>query len=725
LANWSHALSRDARSRWQFTLGAWAIGLILIVLEWAWFAWFLAEPLPNTGRVGGPPLSIVHLTRGLLLWRAVPGVIPGLPASQTLLYQAARELRHVENLPQRGPIVLAALLIAAASVGLGQLVLRALGLRRELSAWEHVPLSFGLGAVGLGLITLILGRLGALAPWPTRIGLGLLLVGGWLRKRGNSIPKPYPLCPFPLSPILFIAGPFLVIMMLGAMLPTYDYDAIEYHLEGPKEYFQNGQITFLPHNVYTSMPFGIEMLHLLGMEVVGDWWWGALVGQLLVAFFAPMAGALIALSARRWGSPRAGWIAAVVYLSTPWIYRVGVFPYVEGPLCYFHAALIYASGRAWEVEPKHRGRFWALAGLLAGGAMTCKYTALVSAVIPFGLLAVAATWKQRSPTIVLTFSAGVAMTIGPWLVKNVIDTGNPVYPLAYRVFGGRHWDPVLNAKWEAAHGPRTDRSARALIDSLLDVTGRSDWQSPLFVALAPLAIVRRGPRRFALLLMGYAAYIFLTWWLLTHRLDRFWLPLLPVAAILAGLGADWTGHRGWLALLAFILGFGIVANFVFCTTALAGFNQWTGDLLDLRTRVPRDLNPALAQLDADLPPGTKVLLIGQAAVFHFRHPVVYNTVFNHETIETLARNRPPDQVHRDLRRLGIDCLYVDWNEIARFRAPGNYGFTDFVTPEVFAKLVAAGVLDPAVKLGYQQEVYWVRDIASEPKPQARSEADPK
>ena len=73
-------------------------------------------------------------------------------------------------------------------------------------------------------------------------------------------------------------GRSCVIMGLGAMLPTVDFDAIEYHLQGPKEYYRAGRIAFLPHNVYTSMPFSIEMLHLLGMEVVGDWWLGALVG---------------------------------------------------------------------------------------------------------------------------------------------------------------------------------------------------------------------------------------------------------------------------------------------------------------------------------------------------------------------------------------------------------------------------------------------------------------
>ena len=89
-----------------------------------------------------------------------------------------------------------------------------------------------------------------------------------------------------------ITGPFLLLMSLAAMLPTIEFDAIEYHLQGPKEYFQAGRIMFLPHNVYTSMPFNVEMLHLLGMVVLDDWWSGALAGQLLIAAHAPVAALL-------------------------------------------------------------------------------------------------------------------------------------------------------------------------------------------------------------------------------------------------------------------------------------------------------------------------------------------------------------------------------------------------------------------------------------------------
>ena len=183
-----------------------------------------------------------------------------------------------------------------------------LGLHRTLEPRERLALAFGLGASGLGVATLLAGRLGCSAPGrsgsvsacPSCSKSGLEL-GAWGvgekkdRRFDRFSPKPQAPSPKPYSMGFgLIAGPFLLVMALGAMLPTIDFDAIEYHLQGPKEYYQAGRIAFLPHNVYTSMPFGVEMLHLLGMEVLGDWWWGALAGQLLVACFAPAAAVLIA-----------------------------------------------------------------------------------------------------------------------------------------------------------------------------------------------------------------------------------------------------------------------------------------------------------------------------------------------------------------------------------------------------------------------------------------------
>ncbi len=152
---------------------------------------------------------------------------------------------------------------------------------------------------------------------------------------------------------------------------------------------------------------------------------------------------------------------------------------------------------------------------------------------------------------------------------------------------------------------------------LVEVAGRSDWQSPLYVALAPLALLRPGSRRLVLALWGYVAYLFLTWWFFTHRLDRFWLPLLPVLAVLAGLGGDWIRHRGWSILLGLILSIVLLTNLTYVSTALAGFNEWTGDSTFLRDHIPRAAESAVWRpWTQSLPDRCPVLLVGQAAVFH-------------------------------------------------------------------------------------------------------------
>ena len=208
-------------------------------------------------------------------------------------------------------------------------------------------------------------------------------------------------------------APFVVVMILGSMLPSIDFDVLEYHLEGPKEYYQAGHIAFLPHNVYTSMPFGVEMLHLAAMEVMGNWWWGGLAGQVLVAIFAPAAAILVGATASAAGSARAAWIAAIVYLSTPWIYRLAVIAYVEGPLCFYHAALVWAAVRGFADRSISRRSIWCLIGLLAGCAMGCKYPALISAVIPFGVLSLVDCKRSRSLAPLLSYVLGWGDRDGP------------------------------------------------------------------------------------------------------------------------------------------------------------------------------------------------------------------------------------------------------------------------------------------------------------------------
>jgi len=673
--------------------------IVLALLEFAWLGWFLLEPLPNASTPRGA------ITRGILLLDSVPGIVPGVTFQDSLLGRGLGEMSQVQNLPQRLPIVAAAALIALAAMGVGDLIVRRLKFAEAGGIGLRLALDYGLGTVVLGLATLLLGRLGLLHPWVFRVGLAAAAILGVIGSRFWTWERPR--IDAPTTVAALVVAPFVVMMLLGSMLPAIDFDVLEYHLQGPKEYFQNGRISFLPHNVYTNMPFNVEMLHLIGMEVMDDWWWGALVGQFLVALYAVFAAILIAGAAARLGTRWAGCLAAIVYLTTPWIYRLGVIAYVEGPLCYFMAALIWVLVRGWNDEELSRGRFWGLLGLLAGGATACKYTAILPATIPWGVLSVVEAWRRRSSRPVLAYVLGWTVVMAPWMVKNVIDAGNPVYPLACEVFGGRDWTDAREAQWANAHGPRPITAAY-LKHSVLEVIGRSDWQSPLYLAFAPLAFLNRRTRRAALWLGVFLLYGFATWWLLTHRLDRFWLPLLPAAAVMAGLGAAWSDSLAWRIVRGGVLAVAIATNLAYSSTALAGLNEWTGDLTFLRRDVPRRLNAPLTAVDEALPPDAKILLVGQAAVFHVEHPILYNTVFNPEIIETLASGRSPSEFQRVLHERGVTHIYVDWKEIRRHRDPAGYGFTDFVTPARFDAWVAAGVLAPPTAVGPEHELYATR-----------------
>src|SRR5262249_47333630 len=156
------------------------------------------------------------------------------------------------------------------------------------------------------------------------VALGVGIAAGALviaRRRKNPPAKPGadPILPSASSlqnpaSLYFLAAavPFVLVILLGAMLPPADFDVREYHLQAPKEFYQLERVQFLPHNIYANMPLGTEMLSLAGMIVCGDWWLGALVGKTLIALYAPLASLALLAAGRRFASPTAGIVAALV-----------------------------------------------------------------------------------------------------------------------------------------------------------------------------------------------------------------------------------------------------------------------------------------------------------------------------------------------------------------------------------------------------------------------------
>jgi hypothetical protein len=520
------------------------------------------------------------------------------------------------------------------------------------------------------------------------------------------------------------------------MLPPIEFDVREYHLQAPKEFFQQGYIGFLPHNAYANMALGAEMFSLLSMVLAGDWWLGALAGKLVIAAFAPWTALALYLAGQRLFGRTAGIVSALVYISTAWVIQISNLGLVEGAYAFYLLLATYAivlstglfavphqpeaSARLpHQPEPSARlphqpeaqaraaqsltfadasgwyGRTCLLlAGYMAGAAVATKYLAVLFVAIPLTAWLTFSEIRSNARIAwkpVGLFLLACTLGCGLWFAKNWVSTGNPTYPLLYDVFGGKTWTPQKNALWNQVHQPH-DFSLRALGNHLAGVVLGSEWLSPLMIPLAVLAFLVPGKRRLAAGLTLYFGFAIAAWWLFVLRADRHWIAALPLVALLAGAGATWSRQRLWRTTLLGLLLVTSIGNFLLATgiPAAGGYNRYFVPLERLRDD-PLRLDAWQRYFNTRVTHG-RVLLEGEAQVFDLEPPILYNVWVDDSWFERLVKGHSPDEIRRLLREYDVSYLYVHWGEIRRYRNT-KYGRWDFVQPEIFDRLVADGILE--------------------------------
>lgn len=700
--------------------------MVFLVGSLAYAILYYAWPLPSLTQLSGRPWRRWQFFEYLL----VPEV----------LVQRWFDDASASALLDRLPIVACAGAILVAAWAAGLFVLRATGGERHLEALERFVVQLAVGLSAVSLYTLAVGLAGALRSRSLFALPGILLIAAAMAARSGRRRRQVALkrrvsgeSPW-RGGWLWLTIPFAILIVLGGMLPPVEFDVREYHLQAPKEFYLRGRVGFMPHNVYANMPLGSEMHALLGMVLLDDWWRGALVGKTIQSLFVPLTALLLLAAGRRWFSADSGALAALIYLSTPWVALVATNGLVEGAVAFYLLASVYAlllwrdsrkpplqqvrqtpSNKTESPDPPGKfGRLGGnalllLSGFLAGSAVAIKYPAVVFVLLPLGA-AVAIVSRPRSARPLLAFWCAAATACGPWFVKNWMLTGNPTYPLLYSVLDGQTRTAAKNAQWQRAHDP-PNFAVADLARRAVDITVGSPWQSPLVMPLvvAALAAVRRRPSG---LLFAYCLYVLAAWWLLTHRIDRFWLPALPVACLVGGASRLWAWSRARRLAIGILVGVGITYSAILLAGGVLGYNRYFASLDRLRVD-PDRVGPAQLWLNTHAPKGKAVLVVGDAQVFDLEMPVLYNTVFDDCVFEQLVCDsqgqlRPAAQIRR--RLAGVAYVYVNWQEIQRYRSPGNYGFSDLVQPSLFQKLVAAGVLAPPVKqfAGGAAQIYPVR-----------------
>jgi len=510
------------------------------------------------------------------------------------------------------------------------------------------------------------------------------------------------------APLWLLGVPFLCLALLAAANPPglvwseegYGYDVLEYHLEMPKEYRQAGRIFYAPHNVYANFPANVEMLYLLAMIVHDEDVDAGVTANLIHLAFAGLFVFAAWAAGREW-SPRCGIVCGVAAATCGWLAYLSGLAYVENGMLFFGmvslAMLLRLMNPAGsQGDARRRSRLWiAAAGLAAGWACGCKYTALPMLGLP--LIAAAAwlpapSWPRRAARAAL-FCMAMLMTLAPWLVKNQIATGNPVFPLANGVFEASPpgWGPEQTARWNAGHSPSLDELSigSRLADLCRHVPGDHDQRfgpALLLVAIGGLWR-RRLDRTDGALLLVLLAQIGV-WLMATHLYARFAVILLIPLSLLAGraLPDDANRVREWI--IAGLLICGATWNFVFAARLHAE---------ESAAGVPASalyegLVPGYEFLQAvnlALPSDAKILLVGEARAFYFVRNVDYTVAFNRSPfVEAVRESDSDERIVAWLRQRGYTHVLVNWAEVSRLSR--TYGFAPEVNLSLFERLCREG-----------------------------------
>ena len=314
---------------------------------------------------------------------------------------------------------------------------------------------------------------------------------------------------------------------------------------------------------------------------------------------------------------------------------------------------------------------------------------------------------------------GLSLTCVPWLAKNAIQTGNPVYPLAAHLFGTPAMDASRVEQWQAAHAvPVVESSGQqvasfgvvALVQSLGQVGLTSPYLSPTLIPLFLVGVgwmfaAGIGGRRWSsfevawpLACLGWVLWMLSLWWLATHRIDRFWLPILPLVAMTAGMAVFRLAHGFSAAFASSLVLLSIAYGALNLVGGVAGDSRFLVQLQALRidagvAEQPGRIGPATLWINQNLTSAEpKLLLIGEARVFDFEPPVEYATCFNENPGEALLMAGSPTEKRRRLRERGFTHVLVHWVEIERYRSPGNYGFSTWPQRSDMDALVDESVL---------------------------------
>lgn len=449
-----------------------------------------------------------------------------------------------------------------------------------------------------------------------------------------------------------------------------------------KIWIEHGSVDYLPFMHQSNVPATANMLYLLVLPFGGQF--AAKVMVIFVGLFAAMA--IGGITERRYGS-HSGWWAALAIFCVPVVLSEIGTAYVD----VFHgsAFAIAALFAALWIEDRHQRRFLVLSAVFMGLALATKYTAIqTGGALGIAMLIVGAGSKTLAASLrgaAIVGSVGFLLA-SPWYIRNFVNTGNPVYPFFYSVFGGRNWNDANAAAYSASQaqfgiGQVSDggKDVTALPGSAVALALHPEKQidggthrgavGPAFLLGLlwwPLAGLRRAGG-FEKVLLATALITLVTWFFLTQQ-SRYIISLVALAAPLLG-GAIVRLPSGFLPASAIALQ-ALFTGFLFTRDSLAVPDS------EQALRAGFDFYPETLRInEIGKSEPVKVALYDEVRGYYLDVPYFWANPGHHTMLAYDSFEKPEDLI-RGLKNLGVTHVLLKLSALGEEGAALLNGFAD-------------------------------------------------
>jgi len=356
---------------------------------------------------------------------------------------------------------------------------------------------------------------------------------------------------------------------LSSMAPITGSDALHYHFTAEVAVLRNGFVPnfFILHSFLTAQG---HLLILLGLAFHSE-----KLALALLYCGGVLSATATACLVRAWSDRRYAWLAALAFLVSPVIFwQMSTAGAPDLWIGLFSAVGVLGIAK---ISENRSAGLAVVCGLCAGIAAGTKYTGCIVAVS----LLLVFLWEARSVRLVLIF-IGASLGAGIWpYARNVIWTGDPIFPFALKWFPVEHVNNHALAALLADTGASTRLGLWQILKfpflAMIDQKHLGFWQffGPLCLIFAPmfLFLVRRNALWRASLVVWVASAIGIG---ATSGMLRFLEIVFPVAlaasiAGVASLRARGSRATGWLAIttVAITLVMGFAGMVVYVRPALA------------------------------------------------------------------------------------------------------------------------------------------------------------